>query len=549
MFIRTFCLAQNSLPVKPASFTASPPITQTITSTTYPVQSSVFPVPVEMYDTFYDSSINAYAIDTFASDGRDFIAKKINTTFLVKNNSTLTIVPTGKIYRTKITATGALSIGLQFRNLYLGTGATLHIYTPDTTAIRGGYTNINNDSIFTFLPLPGSTAIVEIFIPNGSTWDSSLQIKGIEYYFINYLNVAQQQLSLLASPTSADGCYENVYCRTNYYGGIDRSVVYWTAFDNHGDGFSCSGALINQNVPANSLKTYFLTANHCGQDADLSTAKFHFIYQKPTCTSTSTACPYISIGSGLYDDRYPCLPTLIGAWKKSSNGGPIVNTSGTDMYLMELKERPSPELNVFYAGWDHRSYPSGSGDLMLGIHHPLNYDKRYSEGWLQRNVLVNKWRVKWNRNNEKYTDKGSSGSPLFEDVNGRIIGQLSTGPAKSGCGKLKSRFIWRYGKLYKSWGNLESFLDPTYSQTQLNGRIPCYDNLIMQNIYFWNASDYQPNNYVKIQCGVDMNFVINNRFEYGCNYLFTAGNSITVNEVDVPLGSAVEFNIGACTAY
>ena len=548
LFIVTFCFAQNSLPVKPASFTVSPPITQTITSTTYPTQSNVFPVAVEMYDTFYDSSINAYAIDTFASDGRDFIAKKITTSFLIKNNSTLTVLPTGKIYRTKIIATGALSIGLQFKNLYLGSGATLYIYTPDSLMIRGAYTSINNDSVFNFLPLTGSTAIVEVFIPNGSTWDSSLQIKGIEYYFINYVNVAQQQLSLISSPTSADGCYANVYCRTNYYGGIERSVVYWTAFDNGGNGFSCSGALINQNVPANSLKTYFLTANHCGQDADLSTAIFNFIYQKSTCTATY---PVAGLYTGLY--------TITGAWKKSSNGGPYVSTSGTDMYLMELKSKPSPELNVFYAGWDHRSYPSGSGDLMLGIHHPKNYDKRYSEGWLQRNVLVNKWRVKWNRNDEKYTDKGSSGSPLFEDVNGRIIGQLSTGPAKSGCDKLKSRFIWRYGKLYKSWGNLESFLDPTYSQTQLNGRIPCYDNLTMQNRTFPNAFDYQPTSLVKIQCGADMTFTpaiygtsyFPNTFNYGANYLFTAGNSITIDAggIDIPLGTTVEFNIGACTAY
>lgn len=543
LFIGTFCFAQNSLPVKPVSFTASPPITQTITSTTYPTQSNVFPVAVEMYDTFYDSSINAYAIDTFASDGRAFIAKKIVTSFIVKTNSTLTVLPTGKIYRTKIIATGALSIGLQFKNLYLGTGATLHIYTPDSITIRGAYTNINNDSVFNFLPLPGSTAIVEIYIPNGATWDSTLQIKGIEYYFINYLNVAQQQLSILASPTSTDGCYENVYCRTNYYGGIERSVVYWTGFDNSGNGFSCSGALINQNVPANSLKTYFLTANHCGQDADLSTAIFNFMYQKPTCNSTYSVSLY----------------TITGAWKKTSNGGPVIPQSGTDMYLMELKSVPSPELNVFYAGWDHRSYPSGSGDLMLGIHHPLNYDKRYSEGWLQRNVLVNKWRVKWNRNNEKYTDRGSSGSPLFEDVNGRIIGQLSTGPAKSGCGNLKSRYIWRYGKLYKSWGNLESFLDPTYSQTQLNGRIPCYDNLTMQNRTFPSALDYQPTSLVKIQCGIDMTFTpatygtlyFPNTFNYGANYLFTAGNSITIDVggIDIPLGTTVEFNIGACTAY
>ena len=332
-----------------------------------------------------------------------------------------------------------------------------------------------------------------------------------------------------------ESCYGNVHCRTNYYGGIERSVIKFY-FQEKNSWYVCSCALINQNVVSNNLKNYVLTARHCGNNAKLATAIFYFNNQYPTCPSSNEYSK-----------------TLFGATYKTDR-------IASDMYLMELKESIPPEYNVFYAGWDHRKYPSGTGSWMLGIHHPRGVTKKYSEGTLQKNLVVDKWRIKWNRNNKQFTDNGSSGSPLFEDINGRIIGQLSTGPVgKKHCGKLKPSDIWRYGKIYRSWANLEPYLDPTYSQTQLNGRIPCYDNLTMQTRTFPNALDYQPNSLVKIQCGTDMTFTptiygslyLENTFNYGANYLFTAGNSITIDVggIDIPLGTTVEFNIGACTAY
>lgn len=519
---------QMSIGGTPVSFTT--PVTNVL-----PIFSfASIPVPIDtapvVTEAVYDSITNTTVIDTFTENGSQRVGTGITTNIIVKTASNITTVTGGKLYRFKVKATNAKGLGLVFNKFFLPTGATLFVYSPDSLYVLGAFTSINNssDSILRTEIIPYSTILAEIFVPTGTDIATNLKISEVVYYFINdFYSVSSPLARITANSSVNESCYENVNCRTNYYGGIERSVMKWNyKKKNTSSYYVCSCALINQNVVPNSVQPYVLTANHCGKDADLTTAIFTFLYQYPTCSS-----PTLSYGYGIQ-----------GATKKTSN-------SNTDMYLLQLSSVPPPEYNVFYAGWDHRSYPSGSGDLMLGIHHPLGVNKKYSEGWLQSNVLVNKWRVKWTRNNEKYTDNGSSGSPLFEDVNGRIIGQLSTGPAKSGCGKLKSRFIWRYGKLYRSWSDLEPYLDPTYSQTQLNGRIPCYNNLTMQNKNFPSALSYQPNNYVKIQCAVDMMFTTNNKFSGGSNYLFTAGNSITVNEIDVPLGSAVEFNIGACTAY
>ena len=507
--------------------------TSTVSSQQPPIDT-----PIIVTEYVYDSILNTVEVDSFTEDGSQTVGLNISKVIFLKTQSNVLSLPEGKLYRIRVTATNAKGIGFIFSNFSLPNGAKMYVYSPDSLFVLGAFTNINNNAdnklVTSILPYP--SAIIEVFYPTGSDMLLSFKVTEVIYYFINDFFITPIPSSRVGAISSIDeSCYGNVYCRTNYYGGIERSVMKWE-YSKGNTRKVCSCALINQNVSGNEVKPYVLTANHCGDGADLSTATFYFNYQYSRCLSS-----YLSPGF-----------TTTGATKKTSK-------SSTDMFLLELNNIPPADYNVFYAGWDHRDYPHGSGKLMLGIHHPKGVNKKYSEGWLQSNVLIDKWRVKWNRNSDRFTDNGSSGSPLFEDVNGRIIGQLSTGPIKTGCDKLKSRFIWRYGKIYRSWGNLEPYLDPTFSQTQLNGRIPCYNNLTLQNRNFPNASDYQPDNFVKIQCSVDMLFspkifgtiFYPNRFNYGANYLFTAGNSITIDAggIDIPLGCTVEFNIGACTEY
>ncbi|MFM7300240.1 MAG: GEVED domain-containing protein, partial [Crocinitomicaceae bacterium] len=232
----------------------------------------------------------------------------------------------------------------------------------------------------------------------------------------------------------------------------------------------CTGSLINNT--AQNCKPYFLTALHCGVASttqNLTQWKFYFRYESPNCTNPSTA--------GTLDDYF-----ITGCFKiaDSNDGG---GDSGSDFLLVQLgtaanetntvNTLKTANFNAYWNGWNANNTVSSGG---VGIHHPAGDIKKIStftgnttsSGW-NGNGLQSHWRLSWtsNANGWGITEGGSSGSPLFNNRQGYIVGTLTGGG--SFCNAQTSPDY--YGKMSYHWTSngtatnrqLKPWLDPTNS--------------------------------------------------------------------------------------
>ena len=112
---------------------------------------------------------------------------------------------------------------------------------------------------------------------------------------------------------------------------------------------------------------------------------------------------------------------------------------------------PPESYNVHYAGWD---VSGNTPNIPVGIHHPSGDIKKISFDYDNASNSGNFWDIdSWD---DGTTEPGSSGSPLFDGISHRIIGQLYWGVAS--C----TNFGYdTYGKTSVSWNlGLNQYLDP-----------------------------------------------------------------------------------------
>ena len=439
----------------------------------------------------------------------------------LKQSQKETLTNHSTIYLLKITVPGAKSVDLVFDSFYVPEGGELFVYKPDYSEIAGAFTSVNNKATgkFSIGPIAGEEVILEYMDSKFSTETPELHL---DYVGHNYIDLERAFLK----STSATDCFIDVQCNPFVDKNIIRSVMRWRYYEG-GSTWFCSCALVNQDVDdPNDLRYYVLTANHCGNDADLSTARFFFNYQKPGCNTGSGTTRYYTTGATK-----------------------IAKRAIYDMFLMELIEAPPADYNVFFAWWDRQNW----WDLfsfVTGIHHPLGWVKKVSEGHLADNTNPDFWRVRWD---DAPTDDGSSGSPLFEEWNYRIIGWDSYGLA--GCNLLLTT---QYGKLRGAWTGpsddkeLRHWLDPDDNdKTGIDGRDPCFDNVNISNRFdMGSALDYQPDNHVIIQAGNEITTSGTVNILSGADFTFRAGNRVRLNPgFSVATGAAFRTEAGNCLEY
>src|SRR5688572_14420803 len=86
----------------------------------------------------------------------------------LNNSGTWSVLPNGdKIWRIKVTCTGALATMFFFTDFYLPAGARMHVYNEDKSKVIGAFTSYNNheSGIFATDNIPGETAIIEYYEP------------------------------------------------------------------------------------------------------------------------------------------------------------------------------------------------------------------------------------------------------------------------------------------------------------------------------------------------------------------------------------------------
>jgi lysyl endopeptidase len=232
----------------------------------------------------------------------------------------------------------------------------------------------------------------------------------------------------------------------------------------------CTGSLINNT--AQDCKPYFLTALHCGVStsaANMTQWKFYFRYEAPTCTNPTTV--------GTLANYF--ITGCVRKADSADNGG----DTGSDFLLVQLGSAAneaatitslkSTNFNAYWNGWNANNTATTGG---TGIHHPAGDIKKIStfsgstisNSW-GGSVQNTHWRLTWTANSNGYgvTEGGSSGSPLFNNSQGYIIGTLTGGG--SFCNAQTSPDM--YGKIAYHWTSngtttakqLKPWLDPTNS--------------------------------------------------------------------------------------
>ncbi len=420
---------------------------------------------VELSDkipTFKMPKINKTKIDSIKQSnkllGANYqFAYGFNVNIDIKTSSVVDSLDIGLLYRLSIKSEKAYSINLIFKKFILPKGAELFIYSTDKEDIKGAFTSVNNkeSNRLPTLPVKGEKIIVEYFEPHYTEFEGQLLIGKVNHDFLDVLNTENK---IEDDFGSSGGCQVDINCLEGDDWQTEKRAV--CRIVKNGDTW-CTGTLLN-NSNLDGIP-YFLGAFHCldydrngsissDEESSLSDWTFIFNYESPSCNGGDGSTSQSISSATLRAARYQ-----------------------SDFILLELSHKPLSTYNPYYAGWDRNNNQDAGG---VCIHHPAGDVKKIStfnmapvssyciSGYPQNNFyLIDKW-IK-TTNGHGVTERGSSGSPLFNN-NHHVIGQLYGGcPGHNSNCSNPSNDYSNYGKIFSSWNlgsnsgsRLEDWLDP-----------------------------------------------------------------------------------------
>jgi PKD repeat protein len=383
------------------------------------------------------------------------------------NSGTWTLLPNGdRQWQLRVKSEGAEALSFLFETFKLYGGSTLTIrdlsgklvHKPMSASDVEDHGRQNAALCF------GDDLVITLHEPNG-VMASEIWMDRVMYNYRSTGNPNAEKIN------ESETCEVNVNCTPvgDAWQDEKRGVARIYVVESGSAGW-CTGSLVNNT--AQDCKPYFLTALHCGVStsaANMTQWKFYFRYESPNCTNPSTA--------GTLDDYF-----ITGCVRKadSGDGG---GDSGSDFLLVQLGSAAneaatitslkSANFNAYWNGWNANTTATAGG---VGIHHPAGDIKKIStftgntvsSGW-NGNGLQSHWRLSWTSNSNGWgvTEGGSSGSPLFNNSQGYIVGTLTGG--SSYCTAQSSPDY--YGKMSYHWTSngtttnrqLKPWLDPTNS--------------------------------------------------------------------------------------
>lgn len=342
------------------------------------------------------------------------------------------------MWRTRISAPGALSINLGFTGYWLPPGARLGLYPTDVTGpddkrgepVFTAADNEDHGQLWTPVIL-ADDIVVELVLPRSERHNYRLELTAINQGYRFFGATADRK---------AGTCNIDVVCSE-----ADdwRSEINSVGAISTGGSLFCTGTMVNNTAVDGT--PYFLTANHCG--INTSTAPSLVVYwnfQSPVCGDQS---------GGLLDDF------STGALFRA-------NSATSDFDLVELDDPVDPAFGVTYAGWNRADTDPTSA---TAIHHPRGDEKSISfendptstTTYLQSPVPGDGTHIRVADWDLGTTEPGSSGCPLF-DQNHHLVGQLHGGYAA--CGNDLSDWFGRFSVSWEGGGTpatrLRDYLDP-----------------------------------------------------------------------------------------
>ncbi|MBC8256197.1 MAG: trypsin-like peptidase domain-containing protein [Candidatus Marinimicrobia bacterium] len=349
----------------------------------------------------------------------------IEVQFNLDNSGVWEDVTGGRLWRLSIKSENAYSINLLYDRYILPEGSKLFIYNEDMTTVLGAFTHENNKDHETFStsPTKGDVTILEYYEPTNVSFHGEIQINSVVHAYRDIFFNENRGYG------DSGSCNNNVNCSefSDWQNEVRAAAMILTS----GGSRLCSGSLIN-NV-RQDMTQYFLTANHClgGESSWI----FMFNYQSSGCSNQNG----------------PTYQTVQGSTL-------LANNSSSDFGLLRLTETIPDSYDVNYAGWDATG---NTPSTPVCIHHPSGDIKKITFDYDNASNAGNYWDIdSWD---DGTTEPGSSGSPLFDGISHRIVGQLYGGVA--------SCTNWgydTYGKVSSSWNSgMSQYLDPDNTGTMV----------------------------------------------------------------------------------
>ncbi len=391
------------------------------------------------------------------------ILQKVN--YGLENAGTWTTLSNGdRIWRVLFQSKDAVHLSVVFDKFYIPKGGKLYLYNDSKTDLLGAYTAVQNNKEQTLGSwfVNGDTLWIEYYEPKKVKGKGKLNIASVIHgyrlghtYQKGYFNDREKVLN------GSGDCNHDVNCPVGSdFEALKNTLKKSVAFLNLGNGFICSGGLVNNT--AQDKKPYFLTANHCFTDNNGNASnpgnysmRFNWISPNPVCASTANST------------NGPMNFVMSGATLRARN-------AGSDFMLVEINNPIPDTWDIVFAGWDKSDT---NPTFEVGIHHPrgdIMKVCRDDTGAIKKvNAGAQTWEITTAGNGWELgvTEGGSSGSPLF-DQNGHVIGQLFGGSAAcSGTNDNNTRDY--YGRFGVSWGaggiasnQLKNWLDPSGNFSQ-----------------------------------------------------------------------------------
>lgn len=377
--------------------------------------------------------------------------------FNMKNSGTWHETNNGTmIWRLRITSENAKALSLHYKDFYLPQGSKLFLYNDNKKQVAGAFTAFNNpseDKYFSTRIIEGETTTLEYIQPAYVKDEPVLNIFQVSYFYrgVNGL-IGKYKDNRNTSFGSSGACEVNINCpEGNNWQDEKKGIALIYIPSGMGGGF-CTGSLVNNTSEDGT--PYFLTAHHCGgSQSNQDMWEFYFNYEASGCNNPGTE---------------PSHDDIIGANVVALGD----DSGGSDFLLLELLNSPPGNYGVYYNGWDLSTSGASSS---IGIHHPGGDIKKISKGGnlttdTYTGAMANAhWKVVWEQTSTNWgvTEGGSSGSPVFNENNKKIVGTLTGGAAS--CNNQTGPDY--YGKFDIHWDDngannsdqLEPWLDPTNS--------------------------------------------------------------------------------------
>ena len=341
----------------------------------------------------------------------------------LKDTGDWSATPDGKtIWRVSVRSEGATALRVRFADFHVGDGKVWVVATDaDGAQVSAGpYTGDGPYGDGTFWSdILASDSVIVTYEP---TSVDATSLPGIPFTLAEISHRFAPMSAAAPAPADLKGgvvqrsasasCTVEIACRPEY--SEPASAVALMVFESEGESYQCSGSLLSS--ASQPAKPFFLTANHCvSTAAEAKSLITFFNYQTASC---SGAAPVLNRS-----------PRVTGATLLATGG-----MSLGDYTLLQLSGFPS--IDVKLLGWTSNAI--AANEKVISISHPAGDSKRVALGERTRDATIRfsdgdrmpasrGYQVTWF---EGVTQGGSSGSPLFAEIDGKpyVIGTLTGGP-------------------------------------------------------------------------------------------------------------------------